>query len=187
MRWHSAGFVFIPLLLIACAVGWLHYRTTRFDHILSLAAARHGLDFHLVKSIIYEESWFREDIRGTSGELGLMQVSMGAASDYARIFGFPEPTEARLLEPELNVEIGSWYLKRSLDRYKDSPAPLVFALVRYNAGESRADSWLSAAKKSSKRGESDPEEWAVSVIEFPKTREYVRRILKRYRSQNYLY
>ena len=104
------------------------------------------MDFYLVKALVYEESWFRADIRGAAGELGLMQVTMGAAADFSSYNGFPPVSEARLLEPRLNVEIGCWYLKQSLERYKNSPAPTLFALLRYNAGETRADQWLRLAR-----------------------------------------
>lgn len=187
MRWRIAGFLVVPAILLAAIFGWLYYRSSRFDHIISMAAARHGLEFHLIKAIIYEESWFRPEIRGSSGEFGLMQVSMGAARDYSTRYGYPEPTESRLLEPELNVEIGCWYLKRSLERYKDTPAPLVFALVRYNAGESRADAWRVSVKSQASAPGSEPEEFCLSVVDFPKTREYVRRILRRCRSRRYIF
>jgi len=162
--------------------GWLHRRTTLYDHSIGQAAARHRLDVGLVKALIYEESWFRPDIRGSAGELGLMQVSMAAAADFADRKGFPAPTENRLLEPDLNIEIGSWYLRQSLDRYKESPAPLLFALLRYNAGEARADQWLRLARSRAAPPGVSIEEHCLSVVDFPKTRAYARRIVKRYRS-----
>jgi soluble lytic murein transglycosylase len=169
-------------VLLGIAAAWLHHRTTVYDHRIAQAAAQYGIDFRLVKALVYEESWFRPDIRGGSGELGLMQVSMAAARDFALHRGFPPPTETRVLEPDLNIEIGSWYLRQSLDHYRDSPAPLVFALVRYNAGETRADQWLRIARSQPIPPGVAPEEHCLSLIDFPKTRAYARRILRRYRS-----
>jgi len=166
----------------AMLAAWLHRRTTAYDHVIGQAAARHRLDIGLVKSLIYEESWFRPRIRGSAGELGLMQVSMAAAADFADRKGFPAPTESRLLEPELNIEIGTWYLRQSLDRYRDSPAPLVFALLRYNAGETRADQWLKQARSRAASPGMSVEDHCLSVVDFPKTRAYARRIVQRYRT-----
>jgi soluble lytic murein transglycosylase len=185
MRSRIWGVISLTLVLLAAAGLWLNQRATRFDEILAQAAARHQLDFYLVKAIVYEESWFRSDIRGASGELGLMQVTMGAASDFSAHNGYPAISEARLVEPRLNVEVGCWYLKQSLDRYKNSPHPVLFALMRYNAGEARADSWMRMALSKPVPAGPAAESHYLSLVDFPTTREYVRRILRRSRSHNY--
>jgi soluble lytic murein transglycosylase len=93
----------------------------------------------------------------------------------------------QLIEPELNVEIGCWYLKNSLDHYKDSPHAVLFALLRYNAGESRANNWLLLALTSPPPAGFPAEQYYLSLVDYPKTRAYVSRILKRYRSRNFLF
>jgi len=118
------------LLAAAAAIGGLQYYTSRYDDIISKAAARNGVDFYLVKSLIYEESWFRSGIRGSAGEMGLMQITPAAASDFAGHKGFPALEDERLLEPELNLEIGCWYLQKSLQHYRNSPEPVLYALLR---------------------------------------------------------
>lgn len=179
-----AGICFV---IAALVLGWLHLRSARFDSIIRQAAARNGVDFYLVKALIYEESWFRPDIRGSAGEVGLMQITRAAGLDFSSFKGFPPFRESQLREPELNVEIGCWYLKRSLERYKNSPYPELFALLRYNAGESRADNWLQRALDSPLPPGMAPELHYLSQVDFPKTRAYVRRILKRSKSRNFLF
>lgn len=176
----------LVILLMAAAASWLNHRSTQYDEIIAQAAARYEVDFYLVKAIIYEESWFRPDIRGASGELGLMQVTMRAAADYTAHNGFPSINdEERLLEPRLNIEIGCWYLKQSLNRYKNSPDPILFALLRYNAGEARADAWLRLATAKPVPAGAPPENYYLSLVNFPTTRDYVRRILRRCRIKSY--
>jgi soluble lytic murein transglycosylase len=175
------------VLIIAVVLGVLYYHTSRYDDIIGQAAARNGLDFYLVKALVFEESWFRPDIRGSAGELGLMQVTRAAASDFALKKGFPPFYEERLIEPELNLEIGCWYLQRSLEHYKNSPEPVLFALLRYNAGESRADNWLRLALSSPQPKTMPPETYYLSLVDFPKTRAYARRILQRVRSRNFFF
>ncbi|NLT65481.1 MAG: lytic transglycosylase domain-containing protein [Acidobacteria bacterium] len=182
-RWIVAGAI---IILIAAAGKWLDYHTSRYDYIISQAAARNGVDFHLVKAIIYEESWFRSNARGLAGEIGLMQITKAAATDFSVHKGFPPVDAARLEEPELNVEIGCWYLRRSLDRYKSSPQPVLYALLRYNAGESRSDNWLRIALKNPLPG-SPTDEYYLSFVDFPKTKAYARRIMHRARNRNYWY
>jgi soluble lytic murein transglycosylase len=177
----------IVLLISVSALGSLHYYIGRYDHIIGQAAARNGVDFYLVKALIFEESWFRPQVRGAAGELGLMQITMAAASDYASQKGFPQFNNARLVEPDLNVEIGCWYLRRSIEHYKSFPQPIIFALLRYNAGEVRADHWLKLALSNPPPPGTAIENYYLSLVDFPKTRAYVRRILQRSRTHNYWY
>ncbi len=174
----SAGLAVLGLVLLLGGA-WYHRRMTRFDEAIALAASSHELDFRLVKALVFEESRFRPGIRGSAGEFGLMQITQAAAADYAAGKRFPTLREERLLEPRLNLEIGCWYLRRSLDRYKTSPHPRLFALLRYNAGETRTDSWLRLATASTVPEGVSPESHYLSFVDFPKTREYVRRILAR--------
>lgn len=177
--------VWLVLLILAAGAGWLQFHTTRYDHIIDQASAQNGVNFYLIKALVFQESWFRPDIRGGSGELGLMQVSMAAASDFCTRKGFLPFYEERLLEPELNVEIGCWYLRQSIDRYKNTPAPELFALLRYNAGQARADAWVKQALSSSVPPGISPERYYLSLVDIPKTREYVRSILQRSRTHQF--
>ena len=185
MRGRIAVLILLALCILAVAGIWLNQRTAQYDEIICQTAVRYGIDFYLVKAIIYEESWFRPDIRGASGELGLMQVTMGAATDFTSRNGFPSIGEAQVLEPHLNVEIGCWYLKQSLDRYRHSPDPVLFALLRYNAGEVRADNWLRISMTKPVPRGVPPQTHYLSLVDFPTTRDYVRRILKRFKSRNF--
>jgi len=174
------------IVLLAAAGGlWLNALTSRYDEIIARTAATYDVDFNLVKALIFEESWFRADIRGAAGELGLMQVTRGAAADFSSYNGLPPVSETGLLEPRRNIEIGCWYLKQSLEHYKNSPAPTLFALLRYNAGEARADQWLRLARQKPVPAGMTPEQHYLSFVDFPTTREYARRILRRTRSRNY--
>ncbi len=186
MRRYLIGIAAVVLVL-AAVLGFLYHHTSRYDYIISQAAARNGLDFYLVKALVFEESWFRPDIRGPAGELGLMQVTRAAASDFALKKGFPPLFEERLVEPELNLEIGCWYLQRSLEHYKNAPDPVLFALLRYNAGESRSDNWLRLAVSSPQPKGMSAETYYLSLVDFPKTRAYARRILHRARTRNFFY
>ena len=180
----TVGIIFVVL---ASAVWWYHYYTSRFDDIIIRAAARNGVDFYLVKALIFEESWFRPGIRGSAGEFGLMQITIAAASDYTSQKGFPPIYDDRLTEPELNVEIGCWYLKQSLEHYKNAPQPALFALLRYNAGESRSDHWLKHATSNPPPAGMSPEDHYLASVDYPKTRAYARRILRRSRTHSYWY
>ncbi len=184
MRSKVIGIAALGLVAVSL-LGWIKYHTSQYDYFISQAAARNGVDFFLVKSLIYEESWFRSEIRGPAGEIGLMQITRAAASDFAAQKGFPPFQDDRLLEPELNIEIGCWYLEKSIEHYKNSPQPTLFALLRYNAGETRANNWLRHALSTPLPAGVSLEIHYLSFVDFPKTRAYVRRILQRSRSHNF--
>jgi soluble lytic murein transglycosylase len=175
----------IALIGLLGGVLWLHHHTTAYDHEISQAAARNRLDFYIVKALVYEESWFRPDIRGAAGEVGLMQVTLAAANDFTAKKRIPSVYLERLAEPELNTEIGCWYLRESLELYKDTPDPLLFALLRYNAGETRADAWLRAALSKPVPQGFSADRYYLSLVDFPKTRTHVSNILRRSKSHNF--
>jgi soluble lytic murein transglycosylase len=116
-----------------------------------------------------------------------MQITKAAASDFAVTKGFPAFRDEQLVDPALNIEIGCWYLKRALEHYKNSPNPILLALLRYNAGDLRADNWLRLASSPPPPAGIPFENYCLSRVDFPKTRSYARRILKRLRTHNYLF
>ncbi len=185
MRRSVLAFVLVVLVACTAVAGWFVYRSSQYDEMIGQAAARNGVDFYVIKALVFQESWFRSNIRGGSGEFGLMQVSLGAASDFCTRKGFPPLYADRLFEPELNIEIGCWYLRQSMDRYRNTPHPLLFGLLRYNAGQARADAWAKQALTQPVPPGISPERYYLSLIDLPKTRQYARRILDRSRSHNF--
>ena len=97
-----------------------------------------------------------------------------AAADWARVKKRPRPSTGELYGVETNLEIGCWYLARSLRRWSGYKERIALALAQYNAGESRAKAWAPEKRD----GE------VVPRIRIAATRKYVETILKRYR--NYL-
>jgi soluble lytic murein transglycosylase len=176
----------VALAVLAVAVGvigFAHWRTIRFDPLIDKYSRQYHLDFHLVKALIHEESGFDPSATGAEGELGLMQVTPAVGQEFWTRHGRRGSDDpSRLLEPAYNLEVGCWYLRDSLDRYRDSKEPLACGLARYNAGETRVARWIAACDR-------NPNSKFVDAIDFPSTREYVVRIIKRAqrRSQNHLW
>ncbi len=145
---------------------------TRFSGEIRAAAERHGVDPQLVRALIFQETRFRPFRRGRKGEIGLMQVlPEGSAADWARVHKRKVPGTDALFVPEMNLEIGCWYLSRALRRWKEYDHGLELALAQYNAGLRRASRW----KPDDLRGE------VLDRIDIPSTRSYVRNICSRYR------
>lgn len=121
----------------------LTFREMKYDKIVQAAAKRHGVDPMLVKAIIFTESTFIPGKIGKDGEIGLMQIKMVAASDWAKAKGVPLPSKAQMYNPELNIEIGTWYITRALKRWYENPDFLRMALAEYNAGRARLLEWMA--------------------------------------------
>jgi hypothetical protein len=119
-------------MLFAPLHRWAPLYTSRYD-ASSGRRPRPAVDFFLVKSLIYE-SWFQ------SGVVDLREKwdSCRSPKRLLRISRLTRDflSNDRLFEPQLNLEIGCWYLRRSQALQKLTSACAV-ALLRYNAGESR--------------------------------------------------
>jgi soluble lytic murein transglycosylase len=95
---------------------WIH----RYDALIARQAGVYKLDERLVWSIIYEETYFRAWQIGAADEVGLMQITPTVAREWAKETGFKDFEKAVnedlitfLRDPERNIQIGCWYLKKS--------------------------------------------------------------------------
>ncbi len=151
---------------------WQQRREERAEvHILA-AARRYGVEPALVKAVVWRESRFKADARGTVGELGLMQVGALAAKEWAEAEKRRGFQHLELLDPERNTQAGTWYLGKLLKRYAATDQPAAFALADYNAGRANVLRWLKGAAATNSTA-------FLEVMDFPGTRDYVRSILRR--------
>jgi soluble lytic murein transglycosylase len=129
----------------------------RYESIVRAHARNYDLPPTLLAAVIYTESKFDADARSGAGAVGLMQLLPDTAKGIAIRTGGDRFVVSDLLDPELNVRYGSWYLRNLLNRYDDVRT----ALAAYHAGQGNVDAWRS-------RG---------LGIQFPETRTYVARVL----------
>ena len=153
-----------------------YQRYHRYDALIRQVGQKYGVDPMLIKAVIWHESTFRPNKVGTHGERGLMQISEAAASDWAQQNKRPTFVPTDLFSPQVNVEAGTWYLKKALQRYAAKDDPTTFALAEYNAGKSRVDKWLDETNQGSSATAGDLRD----SISFPSTRSYVDAIIDRY-------
>lgn len=177
MRW--ARWIVLALVVAANAAAllvWRHRTEHRFDEPIRVAARRYGVPAELIRAVIWQESRFDPDARGSAGELGLMQLMEDAALEWAaasRVAGF---VHAQALDPATNTLAGSYYLAKLLRRYPQTDDPLPYALADYNAGRGNVLRWMKgpAATNSAAFRE---------AITFPGTRRYIQAITRRYRGR----
>ncbi|MCY4469419.1 MAG: transglycosylase SLT domain-containing protein [Thiotrichales bacterium] len=135
--------------------------------IVDSASRRRDLPPATVYAFIRQESAFMSDARSPAGALGLMQIMPRTGRMLMRSIGRKLRSRKQLLVPDLNVELGTRYIRSLLSK---TGGNFVLAAASYNAGPHRVRGWL-------------PEEAAVEAdawidnIPFTETRRYVRRLL----------
>lgn len=176
-------FLWVPLVVLGAGVG-IYYLfeavwgrpvdENQYDRFIYEAAVRHNVPPLLVKSVIWRESKFDSLARGGVGEIGLMQIrSDMAVLDWTRETGNPLPDQAALFVPELNIEIGTWYLAKALRKWGEYPeAKFKLALAHYNAGGEKAKRWKPATFR---------DDLKYAKIDIAVTREYVPTIINRWK------
>lgn len=171
-KWWLCGVIFL-----GAVVWWFDrfrtYREHSHDGVILAAAAKHGVHPALVKAVVWRESWFNPRAKGRSGEVGLMQIMAATGSDWAKAERVRVFVHDRLFDPQMNTECGAWYLRRLLNRYARTDNPLPYALAAYNAGPGNVAKWAigPAATNSA---------LFTQQIGFPKTRDYVTTVMKRF-------
>jgi soluble lytic murein transglycosylase len=163
----------VVLVTVACLWWWRAGREHRHDVVILTAARRYGVDPALVKAVVWRESKFDPRARGTSGEIGLMQVNKLAAQEWAAAEGLRSFRHEALFDPAKNTLAGTWYLAKLLKRYQKTDNPIPYALADYNAGRSNVLRWLRGSAASHSAA-------FVAQIDFPSTQRYVQAILARH-------
>lgn len=151
-------------------------RYQRFDAEISQASQRYDVPAELIRAVIWRESRFHPNQVGDHGERGLMQITEGAASDWAKAEKIETFVPTDLFDPKVNIEAGTWYLKQALQHWRDRDDPIPFALAEFNAGRSRVNRWAKKSALASPATASELKE----EMDFPATRRYLDTIISRY-------
>jgi soluble lytic murein transglycosylase len=131
-------------------------------------SAKNNLDPYLVASLIRQESEFNPSVVSYANAWGLMQLLPTVGRAMAREEGLTHFETYQLLNPEINIRLGTRYLRHMLDRFGGLQE---YALAAYNAGDNRVADWQAAGPYSG------IDEF-VESIPFAQTRDYVQSILR---------
>jgi soluble lytic murein transglycosylase len=137
-----------------------------YDRLIASGAEDYGLPLEWVYAVIRQESAFDPDVASHAGAVGLMQLMPGTARDMARELGRPAPGRLDLIDPSLNIALGTRYLAAMRERFGGNQ---VLATAAYNAGPGAVSRWLP--------DETTPADLWMVAIPYGETRDYVRRVL----------
>lgn len=151
-------------------------RYQKYDPLIIEAGRKNGVPPELIKAVIWRETRFQPDKVGLHNERGLMQITEDAAADWARTEKISTFVPNDLFDPKINIEVGTWYLKRALEHWSAKDDAVPFALAEYNAGRTRVKRWV----KDSGQGESAGAGELQNAMDFPMTKSYIAAIVARY-------
>ncbi len=174
IRWLSIFLVITTPLSIAL---WWWSKTSTFecqyDWLIRPIAEVNKIDPLLIRAVIWRESRFKANCKGKDGERGLMQIMEISAEDWVireKIKDFDPET---LYDPQTNIQVGTWYLSRSIRRWPATDNPLVFGLAEYNAGRSNALRWVDPDHPLDSQA-------FLKRIDYPTTFRYIQVVLKKH-------
>lgn len=127
-----------------------------------------GLDPYLVAALVRQESEFNPNALSRAKAYGLTQVLPSTGRQLGRQLGIGAIRADRLFEPDLNLQLGTYYLRMLLDQENGKWEE---TLASYNAGKSRADAWATWGSFR------EPAEY-IETIPFTETRNYVQIVLR---------
>ena len=147
----------------------------KYSEYVELYAREYNVDKNLIYAIIKAESNFNCDAVSTKGANGLMQLMQPTAEEVAKKLNF-KIDENTILEPKVNINLGTKYISILLEKYGD----VGLALAAYNAGSGNVDSWIqnNVLKKDGSN---------IENIPYKETNNYVRKILRDYKIYQNLY
>jgi soluble lytic murein transglycosylase len=144
-----------------------------YKDLVAEQAWQTGLTEDWIMAVIRQESVFAPQVASPVGALGLMQLMPATARELAQDPDLSKDLDldrsplgrSELLNPVVNIALGSAYLARMRDRFGHA----ALATAAYNAGPGRVSRWLPQAC-------TDADLWIAS-IPYDETRGYVERVL----------
>ncbi len=140
-------------------------------------SAERNLDPLLVLSIMRQESKFKRFARSQTFARGLMQLIPQTAFRIASSLGIQDFTPDQLYSPEVNINLGTKYIRDMKDEFGDGVEILA---AGYNGGESNLRRWLACTST----GE---EIDFFSNIDMKETKKYVMIVKTNYELYRRLY
>lgn len=169
--------LFVLFLLINTTWLWKLMYPIDYEEEIKHYSELYGLDPYLVLAIIQVETRFETDEISKKGAFGLMQLMPETSDWIIRQGGFPEYCDEELLEPDVNIHLGSWYLASLNNKFANN---MIATIAAYNAGPSIVNKWLT-------EGTWDGTEENIGQIPYGETRHYIQRVLYFYDRYQWIY
>ena len=150
------------------------YYPKRYETVIESVAKKYGLERSLIYAVIREESRFNEKAISPSGARGLMQIMPRTGHFLAKKIKLKNYNLLNLFNPGKNIELGSFYLDKLIDRFNSNS----YALAGYNGGPTRMSKWIKSIKSSGVKILN--REHMIELIPIKETNRYVKKVLLSY-------
>src|SRR5258708_2358078 len=167
IKQYAPGYMWFPLDSTTDALWRLAFPLPFWKSLTSYAEQR-SIDPYVLAGLIREESEFDPKVVSYANAYGLTQVLPSTGRAISRQLKMRVFRASMLFDPEVNLNIGTFFLRNMLDSLNGKWEP---ALASYNAGRGRVVRWLSANQYR------EPAEF-VESIPITQTRIYVQSILR---------
>ncbi len=141
-----------------------------FSEKVRFFSRKYSIDEFLVYSLIREESHFDKEAVSSSDARGLMQLLPSTAVETAPKAGLGDFNISKLFSPDVNIDIGCYYLSWLLEIFDGNFA---VSLAGYNGGPTIARTWYD------KNAKLDTDEF-IEEIPYEQSRNYVKKVLRSY-------
>lgn len=148
-----------------------------YHDIIKKYSEKYEMDPLFVAAMILEESRFGAESISWAGAIGLMQIMPQTGRELARQLKIRRFEKNSLLNPSVNIEMGTKYMKFLMNRFQDNHALVTGA---YNGGPGRMSRWVK------ERGLEDLDEF-IEDIAIDETRRHIKKVLDSYYVYRRLY
>lgn len=162
----------IAIIKVPNQIQKLIYKKEYSEYVEKYAQS-YNVDKNLVYAVIKAESNFNQNAKSYKDAIGLMQLVESTAKDVCKKVDIQltdDELKEKLLEPEININLGTKYLSILIEKYQN----IEIAITAYNAGIGTVDNWIE--KGIIKSDGSD-----IENIPYKETNNYVRKILRDYK------
>jgi len=148
-----------------------------FKEYIDKYSRQFNIDPLFVLAVIREESRFQPDAGSYAGALGLMQIIPKTGKGIASQLGISNFSSQMLLDPEISIRMGSYYLSKQLESFNQNK---YYACGAYNGGPGSMNSWISSW------GDKDIDEF-IEYVSYDETRNYIKKVMGSYFFYQMLY
>ena len=149
---------------------WEHLYPAYFEDMIREYALKYEIDPLLALAMIREESRFNAWNESVAGARGLMQIIFSTGEWIAQKLNFEDFNDEMLFSPEVNINLGCWYIGYLKERFLNDP---ILIISGYNAGPGTTSKWLEQYDRS------DLDNF-VENVPYSETREHIKKVMKSY-------
>ena len=148
-----------------------------YTDLLQKHTTKYEIDPLFVAAMIREESRYNADAVSYAGAIGLMQIMPANGPEFASRLKIRQFNTKMLYNPDINIQMGSWYMKSLMNQFDNNHALVAGA---YNGGPGRMRRWIKAKQIP------DIDEF-IEDIGIDQTRRHIKKVIDSYMIYRELY